>query len=181
MLLSDDVALADRARFLSTQAREPVLHYEHRAVGYNYRMSNILAALGRAQLGRLDAMVAQRRRVRRRYAALVAEWEGVSVFQTAETTLDNCWLTALMLDPAARVSRDQLLEALDRLAIESRPLWKPMHLQPVFAGAHFFGGARAESLFERGVTLPSGSSLSDRELDRVCSALSSVLVGEAVA
>lgn len=178
MLLSDDHRLADHARFLSTQAREPVAHYEHRHIGYNYRMSNILAALGRAQLSRLDGMVARRRAIRARYAEAVTDWPGIDIFQGEGSESDNCWLTALVVDhEEAALTADQLLSGLESMDIEARPLWKPMHLQPVFAGATAFVSGTSESLFRRGVTLPSGSVHDDAAIKRVCAALTDIVEG----
>jgi dTDP-4-amino-4,6-dideoxygalactose transaminase len=171
MLLSDDQALADHARFLSTQAREPVAHYEHRFIGYNYRMSNVLAALGRAQLSRLDSMIERRKRTRESYVKAVAALPGIDVFQ-GDGADDNCWLTALVVDPdLSDVPAATLLQGLDGRGIEARPLWKPMHLQPVFADNTSFVTGTAERLFERGVTLPSGSVHGDAAIARVCEAL----------
>lgn len=178
MLLSSDGALADHARFLSTQAREPVAHYEHRHVGYNYRLSNVLAALGRAQLARLDEMIARRREIRASYAAAVAGVPGVRVFGAAHDDASNCWLTALVLDPGvAPVDAATLGVALDEADIEARPLWKPMHLQPVFAGAPGLVTGVAERLFARGITLPSGSVHDDAAVARVTDVLQAVLGG----
>ena len=171
MLLSNDQELTDRARFLSTQAREPVAHYEHRFIGYNYRMSNVLAALGRAQLSRLDSMIERRKRTRESYVKAVAALPGIDVFQ-GDGADDNCWLTALVVDPdVSDVPAATLLQGLDRRGIEARPLWKPMHLQPVFADNTSFVTGTAERLFERGVTLPSGSVHGDAAIARVCEAL----------
>ncbi|RBY84540.1 DegT/DnrJ/EryC1/StrS aminotransferase family protein [Blastococcus sp. TF02A-30] len=168
MLLTDDAALAQRARYLSTQARQPAVHYEHTEVGYNYRLSNVLAALGLAQLSRLDEMIARRRRLRERYAALVDAVPGVRVFQRAGDDADNCWLTAVLVDPAeAGWSAEDLRAALDADDIESRPLWKPMHQQPVFAGARSFLDGTSDRLFATGLTLPSGSALTDDQVDAV--------------
>lgn len=176
MLLSDDQELADHARFLSTQAREPVSYYEHRFIGYNYRMSNVLAALGRAQLSRLDEMIDRRRRTRDSYVNAVAAWPGIEVFQADGAADDNCWLSALIVDPetAGRSSND-LLQGLDARGIEARPLWKPMHLQPVFDSNESFVSGVAERLFERGVTLPSGSVHGDHAIERVCDALTDIV------
>ncbi len=136
MLVTDDEDLADHARFLSTQAREPVPHYEHRHVGYNYRMSNLLAALGRAQLERLDAMIARRREIRGRYREVVAAMDGITVFQAEGDEDDNCWLTALLVDPdVAPVDASTISRELESRGIEARPLWNPMHNQPVYATA----------------------------------------------
>ncbi len=178
MLLTDDRDLADHARFLSTQAREPVVHYEHRHVGYNYRLSNVLAALGRAQLQRLDAMIARRREIRAAYAELVADVPGVRVFGAEEDKEANCWLSALVLDPsAAPVDANTLATALEKADIEARPLWKPMHCQPVFADTPRLATGVAERLFERGVTLPSGSVHGPEAIRRVLDVLDDVLRG----
>lgn len=193
MLLTDDGTLAARARHLSTQAREPVAHYEHRDVGYNYRLSNLLAALGRAQLVRLDAMIARRHEIRRRYEALFAEVPGTRILggagsaapddarlsdtaqfsgtvqsnSTAQSS-GNAWLTPLVVDPVeAGWDAPALGEWLARTAIETRPLWKPMHLQPVFAHARAELTGAAEHLFRHGLALPSGSALSDADVERV--------------
>ena len=179
MLLSEDEELARHARFLSTQAREPVAHYEHRYLGYNYRMSNVLAALGRAQLSRLDAMIARRREIRARYRAAVADWPGVEIFQDDTSEDDNCWLTALVVDDASPVPASALLAGLEARGIEARPLWKPMHLQPIFAGARAFITGEAERLFTLGVALPSGSVHGPAAIDRVCDALAEILEGGA--
>ncbi|SMY11380.1 DegT/DnrJ/EryC1/StrS family aminotransferase [Brevibacterium jeotgali] len=169
MLLTDDGDVAARARHLSTQAREPVAHYEHRDVGYNYRLSNLLAALGRAQLVRLDAMIARRHEIRRRYEELFAEVPGARILGGAGTDgSDNAWLTPLVVDPdEAGWDAPALGEWLARTAIETRPLWKPMHLQPVFAHARAELTGAAEHLFRHGLALPSGSALSDAEVERV--------------
>lgn len=178
MLLTDDRALADHARFLSTQAREPVAHYEHRHIGYNYRLSNVLAALGRAQLARLDGMIARRREIRAAYAEAVAGVPGVRVFGAEDDATANCWLSALVLDPASSpVDAAKLSAALEDADIEARPLWKPMHLQPVFADAPHLSTGVAERLFRTGVTLPSGSVHGPQEIDRVLAVLHDLLDG----
>jgi dTDP-4-amino-4,6-dideoxygalactose transaminase len=177
MLLSGDETLARHARFLSTQAREPVAHYEHRHVGYNYRMSNVLAALGRAQLTRLDSMIERRREIRQRYREAVADWPGVEIFQGEATEQDNCWLTALVVDESSAVPASAVLAGLEARGIEARPLWKPMHLQPVFSDARTFITGEAERLFRHGVTLPSGSVHGADALDRVCAALVEIREG----
>lgn len=177
MLVTDDGALADRARFLSTQAREPVAHYEHRHIGYNYRLSNILAALGRAQLARLPEMMKRRREIRSRYAEEIADVGGVRVFGAAEDGEANCWLTALVLDESAPVTPEALSAALEAADIEARPLWNPMHLQPIFASAGRLDTGVAERLFRSGVTLPSGSGHDDAAIDRVCTVLAEQFAG----
>jgi dTDP-4-amino-4,6-dideoxygalactose transaminase len=175
MLLSDDVDLISRARYLSTQARQPVSWYEHTEVGYNYRMSNILAALGRAQLSRLDSMIARRREIRDRYAAELADVEGVRLLGgSGDGHVDNCWLTCIVLDPEL-ADASSVIKQLDAVDIEARHLWKPMHAQPVFVGERAFIRGASDELFARGVTLPSGSSLSDDDVERVIVELRSAL------
>lgn len=170
MLLTDDEALADRVRYLATQARQPVVHYEHTDIGYNYRMSNLLAALGRAQLSRLDEMIAARRRMREIYTQMFAAVDGVDVFGAEGDEDDNVWLTSILVDETVTGWAPADLAAhLAGDDIESRPLWKPMHLQPVFAGSRGVISGASERLFERGLTLPSGSALTDPQRDRVTS------------
>ncbi|KQV06137.1 DegT/DnrJ/EryC1/StrS family aminotransferase [Leifsonia sp. Root112D2] len=176
MLLTDDGDLAARARYLATQARQPAAHYEHTEIGYNYRMSNLLAALGRAQLSRLDEMIGRRRAVRQRYRELFADIDGVTLFGGADDESDNMWLTSILVDPAVAGWRAvQLSEALARDDIESRPLWKPMHLQPVFAAAPAAVNGNAQELFETGITLPSGSALTAPQVERVTHAITTFL------
>jgi dTDP-4-amino-4,6-dideoxygalactose transaminase len=171
MLLSDDLDLLGRARYLSTQARQPVSWYEHTEIGYNYRMSNILAALGRAQLARLDSMIARRREIRDRYAAALVDVDGVRLLGGSDDGhVDNCWLTCIVLDPAV-ASAPALIKSLDAADIEARHLWKPMHAQPVFSEARAFVTGVSDRLFANGVTLPSGSALSDDDVDRVVTEL----------
>ena len=171
-LVTDDAELAAHARKLATQAREPVLHYEHREIGFNYRMSNLLAAVGRGQLEGLDAKVARRREINATYRAALEGSAGVA-FPTAAAGSDpSWWLTCLTLDPeVAGADRDGLIAALDAADIEARPVWKPMHLQPVFADLPTVGGAVAAAAFAHGVCLPSGSSLTPVEQDRVVDVL----------
>jgi dTDP-4-amino-4,6-dideoxygalactose transaminase len=177
MVLTDDAALAARCRYLATQARQPVPHYEHTDVGYNYRLSNLLAALGRAQLTRLDEMVARRRQLRARYREVFAGVEGVRLLADADRG-SNCWLTIVVVDPAgAGWKADDLGAHLRSLDIETRPVWKPMHLQPVFAGARAALSGAAGRLFETGLTLPSGSSLGDVAIERILDAIRAFLDG----
>jgi dTDP-4-amino-4,6-dideoxygalactose transaminase len=176
MLLTDDATVAARVRYLSTQARQPVAHYEHTEIGFNYRLSNLLAAVGVAQLERLDEMIDRRRLLRAEYARLFDGCPGVQVFQRPGDGEDNCWLTAVVVDPAAAGwTADDLRTTLDEGGIESRPLWKPMHQQPVFAGARSFVSGAADRLFARGLTLPSGSALEQADIDRVRGAVRSHL------
>jgi dTDP-4-amino-4,6-dideoxygalactose transaminase len=175
MLLTNNAQLAQHVRYLATQARQPVMHYEHTDIGYNYRLSNILAALGRAQLARLDEMIARRRRIRHRYRELFAATPAVHMFDGGDDSADNCWLSSVVVDEAAGWATAELRVHLDKLTIESRPLWKPMHLQPIFATAGSILNGASEWLFERGLTLPSGSGMSDAEFDRVLEAICSFL------
>jgi len=179
-LLTDDARFAARARYLSTQARQPVAHYEHTEVGYNYRLSNLLAALGRGQLSRLDAMIDRRRAVRERYVEMIAGAPGVEIFQREGDESDNCWLTAILVDSdVSGWHAADLAKALDAADIEARPLWKPMHRQPVYRAARAFVSGAADTLFERGLTLPSGSALGPSDLDRVQDATGDLLAGVA--
>jgi dTDP-4-amino-4,6-dideoxygalactose transaminase len=175
-LLTDDERLAERVRYLSAQARQPVAHYEHTEIGYNYRLSNVLAALGLAQLERLEELLARRRRLREGYSELFADTEGVKIFQRECDAEDNCWLTAILVDSVAAEWKPAELSAMLTAAdVESRPLWKPMHQQPVFAGAHAFLRGDADRLFAAGLALPSGSALSSAQVDRVHALIRSFL------
>ncbi|MGW5576813.1 DegT/DnrJ/EryC1/StrS family aminotransferase [Micromonospora chokoriensis] len=175
MLVSDDAALLDRARHLSTQAREPARHYEHRETGYNYRLSNLLAALGRAQLVRLDGMIARRRHLRDQYAKLFAPVPGVQLLG-AEDTESNCWLTVITVErERCGWQADDLAAHLSERDIETRPVWKPMHLQPMHDGAESLLTGAAERLFADGLTLPSGSALTEPQIARVFAAIDEFL------
>jgi dTDP-4-amino-4,6-dideoxygalactose transaminase len=177
MLLTDDADLASRTRYLATQARQPVTHYEHVDIGYNYRLSNLLAALGRAQLTRLDEMIERRRAMRDRYRELFADVDGVEVFGGTNDDEDNFWLTSVAVDTALTGWLPlQLSSALMDDNIESRPLWKPMHLQPVFVNARSVVSGNSEKLFKTGLTLPSGSALSQPQVERVTRAIDRFLV-----
>lgn len=168
MLLTDDAELATRVRYLATQARQPVVHYEHADIGYNYRMSNILAALGRAQLCRLDDMIAKRRALRDRYRELFASVDGVEIFGGEDDAADNFWLTSIVVDgEESGWAAHELSNALGEANIESRPLWKPMHLQPVFREFRGVTNGISQRLFENGLTLPSGSSLTESQIAKV--------------
>lgn len=168
MLLTDDEALASHIRYLATQARQPVVHYEHTDIGYNYRLSNLLAALGRAQLSRLNDMIARRRELRSHYCALFEPVEGTRLLSEHDAADDNFWLSSIVVDPdVAGWHANDLREWLAEVDIESRPLWKPMHLQPVFAGARAAVTGVSQRLFEQGLTLPSGSAMTDDQFNRV--------------
>jgi dTDP-4-amino-4,6-dideoxygalactose transaminase len=175
MLVSRSRDWIEHARKLSTQAREPVPHYEHVEVGFNYRMSNLLAALGRAQLETLDERVAVRRRLGDRYRELLDGVAGVSFMPEAPYGTTNAWLTCIVVAPELfGADREAVRLALEAEDIEARPLWKPMQLQPVFASCLSFGGEVSARLFERGLCLPSGSSLTDEDQDRVVRTILSV-------
>jgi dTDP-4-amino-4,6-dideoxygalactose transaminase len=168
MLVSRDGDRIAHARKLSTQAREAAPHYEHTEIGFNYRLSNLLAAVGRAQLAVLPERIAARRRVNSRYRELLAGVPGISFMPEAPYGRGNCWLTCIFVDPdEAGTDRETIRLALEAEDVESRPLWKPMHLQPVFRDAPAYGGGVSASLFERGLCLPSGSALTDDDQRRV--------------
>jgi len=168
MLVSNDIALIDRARYLSTQARQPVVHYEHTDIGFNFRLSNLLAAVGRGQLRGLDERMARRRAINERYRAALAGLPGIDFMPYAPYGEPNYWLTCILVDPGAfGATHEDIRLALEALDIESRPTWKPLHLQPVYAEAPTVGGAVAASIYDRGLCLPSGSRLAVADLDRV--------------
>ena len=174
MLVSERKDFIDRARFLSTQARDPAPHYEHSHIGYNYRLSNLLAAVGRGQLRVLDQRIEQRRANNAFYREAL-HIPGIEFMPEASYGRSNCWLTCLTVDPKAfGATREDIRTHLDRLDIESRPVWKPMHLQPVFKGCRARGGDVSRDLFERGLCLPSGSSLTTPERDRVAAEVKAV-------
>lgn len=174
-LLTDDAAVRDRVRHLATQAREPVLHYEHREMGFNYRLSNVLAALGRAQLSTVHERVARRRETKAWYRELFSRVPGVTFMPDEPGGRPINWLTVLEVDPVvAGFSRDDIISVLAADDIESRPVWKPMHLQPQFSGAPLIArdsrSVVADRLFARGVCMPSGT-LDDAARRRVVDAL----------
>jgi dTDP-4-amino-4,6-dideoxygalactose transaminase len=176
-LVTDDAALAARCRHLASQAREPVPHYEHVEVGYNYRLSNVLAALGSAQLHRLDEMMKRRRELHDRYAKVFAGVEGVRTL-ASDATGANRWLTVIVVNPAqAGWDAGGLAAHLAAGDIETRLVWKPMHLQPVYAGARRLVSGEAEHLFNHGLALPSGSALCEADFGRVVEAIEVFLGG----
>jgi len=170
-LVGNDKELVDQARFLSTQAKDPFPHYEHSQIGFNYRMSNITAGIGRGQLLVLPERVAQRRAVYEFYRKELGSLAGLHFIPEPEGCYSNRWLTTVLIDPqqAGGVTRETVRLKLEAENIESRPLWKPMHLQPVFREAVAFTNGVSEQLFEQGLCLPSGSSLTTDELHRICS------------
>ncbi|MCU0881094.1 MAG: DegT/DnrJ/EryC1/StrS family aminotransferase [Hyphomonadaceae bacterium] len=175
-LASDSPALIERAMFLATQAREPAPHYEHATWGYNYRLSNVCAAIGLGQMDVIDERVAQRRAVHDRYRAELGQLPGLTFMDEPSGHHANRWLTTITVDPAtAGTDRETIRLALEAANIESRPLWKPMHMQPAFEQYRYIGGTVCEALFERGLCLPSCSSMTEVEMDRVLAALFDVL------
>ena len=178
-LISDNADWIEKARFLATQARDPAPHYQHSHVGYNYRLSNVSAGIGRGQMQVLDERVAARRANQRRYEAFFADYSGVSPLSEPDGMFSNRWLVTVLVDPAKTggVTREDLRLALGADNIEARPLWKPLHLQPIFEGYPYYGDGLSERLFDQGLCLPSGSSLSDEEFARVTVGLRDVLEG----
>jgi dTDP-4-amino-4,6-dideoxygalactose transaminase len=168
MLVTESEEIAVMARHLATQAREPVVHYEHVRLGFNYRMSNLLAALGRAQLSGLAGRIDRRRHTNQAYRAALGDLPGIEFMPQAPYGEPNYWLTCIVIDREQfGADREEIRLALEARDIESRPLWKPLHLQPVFADVPVVGGAVCAGLFERGLCLPSGSSLTAADRDRV--------------
>ena len=168
MLVSRRTEWLARARYLASQARDPAPHYQHSEIGYNYRMSNLLAAVGLGQLRNLDQRLAQRRAHNDYYRSQFASLPGIDVMPEASYGRSNCWLTCITVDPHRfGATREDLRQQLELGNIESRPVWKPMHLQPVFNDCRMRGGAVSERLFERGLCLPSGSSLTPQDRERV--------------
>lgn len=168
MLVSEDQTLIEHALKLATQAREPVPHYEHREIGYNYRLSNISAAIGRGQLLVLEERVNARRRIFDWYQSLLGDLPGIEFMPEAGWGRHSRWLTTLTVDPEEfGASREDVRLALEAENIEARPVWKPMHQQPVFSGYDRVGGRVADDLFDRGLCLPSSSSLSRQQIERV--------------
>jgi dTDP-4-amino-4,6-dideoxygalactose transaminase len=168
LLASNDEALINEARRLSQQARDPAPHYEHTTIGYNYRMSNVAAAIGLGQLSMLPGFVDRRREIFDWYRAALGDLPGVSFMPEAAHGRANRWLTVILVDEARfGASPETVRLALEAENIESRPVWKPMHLQPVFAGVPVTGGAVSESLFRRGLCLPSGTAMTEADLERV--------------
>ncbi len=170
MVVSHDEEKINRIRFLATQARDPAPYYQHSTVGYNYRLSNILAAIGRGQLRVLKDRVRARRKVFQRYVDGLGDLPGVTFMPEASYGVSTRWLTCLTIEPSEfGATREDVRLALEAENIESRPVWKPMHLQPVFQGCEFVGSGVSEELFKKGLCLPSGSSLSKEDQERVIS------------
>lgn len=175
MLVSDDEKLVKKARFLATQARDPAPHYQHSQIGYNYRLSNVLAGIGRGQLQVLQERVEARRRNFAIYEKALADLRGIEFMPEAEFGRATRWLTCLTINPQAfGIDREEVRLGLAERKIESRPVWKPLHMQPVFAQCESIGGEVASDLFTRGLCLPSGSNLTDEDLERTIEAVKAV-------
>jgi pyridoxal phosphate-dependent aminotransferase EpsN len=168
MLVSDDSELIDHARKLATQARDPAPHYQHSEIGYNYRMSNVLAGIGRGQLRVLDERVQRKRAIFELYRQALGDLPGIEFMPEAPWGRHSRWLTTLTVDPQQfGATREDIRLALEAENIEARPLWKPMHLQPIFADCETVGGSVAEALFRQGLCLPSGTAMRPEDQMRV--------------
>ncbi len=178
-LMSEVEEYITKARFLATQARDQAPHYQHSEIGFNYRMSNVCAAIGRGQMEVLNDRVAKRRANFDFYERNLGSLPGVQLLKEPEGFFSNRWLSTILIDPekTGGVTRERVAEVLQAQNIESRPLWKPMHLQPVFKDSPFYGDGTAEELFKYGLCLPSGSNLSDADLNRVLEIIVNVLKG----
>ena len=172
-LLSNNIDIVAKARFLAAQAKEDAPHYEHTTMGYNYRMSNISAAIGVGQLKVLEERVAARRANHDFYQELLSGIEGIRFLAEPDEFYSNRWLSCVLIDPekTSGISCEQVRLALEKENIESRPLWKPMHMQPLFKNHKFFGTGLSEKLFEQGICLPSGSNLTPQQKERISSQL----------
>ncbi|WP_376697739.1 DegT/DnrJ/EryC1/StrS family aminotransferase [Salirhabdus euzebyi] len=180
MLVSNDLEALKKARFLAAQAKDPAPYYEHSEIGYNYRLSNILAALGRAQLLQIEERVEKRRQIFKRYVDEIGNQPGIVFMPEGKESISNRWLTTLTIDPKViSVSPFEVIKALEKEKIEARHIWKPLHLQPVFKNNTFFPHKQdkvvSEELFEQGLCLPSGSSLTEDQQDRVIKLIKQVL------
>jgi dTDP-4-amino-4,6-dideoxygalactose transaminase len=177
MLLSDNPKKIEKAKFLATQARENFPHYQHEEMGYNFRMSNVLAGIGRGQMEVLKERIESRRSNFNYYKEKLGQIPGISFLKELEGSISNRWLTIILLDPklTGGIGREDLRLALAAENIESRPLWKPMHMQPLFESAPYFGKGIAMKLFKHGLCLPSGSNLTNEELDRVIGVIKNVI------
>lgn len=175
MLVSEDADLIQQARFLATQARDSAPHFQHSQIGYNYRLSNVLAAIGRGQLQALPQRVSSRRSNFEEYKAALSHLPGISFMPISELGQPNYWLSCIVVDPALfGATREDIRLALEQENIEARPVWKPMHLQPVFQGCRVRGGSVATDIFDQGLCLPSGSNLCEDDLERVIATIHAV-------
>lgn len=175
-LVAHDEAIVAKARFLATQARDAAPHYEHTHIGYNYRMSNICAGIGRGQMEVLNKRIEQRRAVYQQYYNKLKNIKGINLLDEPAGCFSNRWLSTILIDPTETggITRETLRLALDKENIESRPLWKPMHMQPIFKGSPFYGDGTSEKLFENGLCLPSGSNLTAEDMQRIFEVIDAV-------
>ncbi|MEN7551151.1 aminotransferase class I/II-fold pyridoxal phosphate-dependent enzyme [Rapidithrix thailandica] len=176
-LLSNNKEWIEKARFLATQARDVAPHYQHSEIGFNYRMSNVCAGIGRGQMQVIDQRVNQRRKVFEFYQEIFKNSEGITLQQESSENFSNRWLSCILIDPSIKnqIKTETILQALADENIEGRPLWKPMHLQPVFEKAPFYGDGTAEILFQTGLCLPSGSNMTEEDLSRISQVLDHLL------
>jgi len=172
MLVSDYEERIQKVRFWATQARDKARHYQHSEIGYNYRMSNIVAGIGRGQLKVLDQRVAKKRYIYDFYKRELGGLEGIEMMPINEWNEPNCWLSCITI--RGKVKPIDIMVALENENIETRPIWKPMHMQPVFEGYDFIGKGVSEQIFESGVCLPSDTKMTDEDLERVCSIIKSL-------
>lgn len=172
MLVSDDEERIAKVRFWSTQARDKARHYEHSELGYNYRMSNVLAGIGKGQLKVLDRRLAQKKHIFEFYRENLSHLEGLKMMPVNDWNEPNFWLSCITL--SGKVKPMEILEALERENIESRPIWKPMHMQPFYKGCDFVGSGISQKIFERGLCLPSDTKMTDDDLNRVCGVIKKV-------
>lgn len=170
-LMSDEKWITEKAKFLATQAREIAPHYEHKEIGFNYRMSNILAGIGRGQMEVLPLRIEQRRKVYARYVEQLSSISEIRFLPEPEGTFSNRWLTCILIDRNSKISREDIRIALEKENVDARPLWKPMHLQPVFKDYPYYGSGVCADLFERGLCLPSGSNLEEKDQEMICSVI----------
>ncbi len=179
ILASDDADIIDQARYLATQARLNVPHYEHETIGYNYRMSNIVAAIGIGQLEVLQLRVQQKRQINAWYKEELGDVPGIRFMPSADYGVENCWLTVIQIDHTAfGVGPLAVMRALDQENIESRPVWKPMHCQPAYAGCRVRGGRVAEQLYANGLCLPSGTAMNRETVQEICGLIRACAVSE---
>lgn len=179
-LIADNRELVERARFLSTQARDSAPHYEHSEIGYNYRMSNISAGIGRGQMKVIKDRINQRRKIYDTYVQHLSQIKGISFLSEPDGYFSNRWLTTIIIDPESNdgIDREVIRKCLEKQNIESRPLWKPMHLQPVFANYPAFLNGLSTTLFNNGLCLPSGSNLKDDDVNSVITQIKKCFKGK---
>jgi dTDP-4-amino-4,6-dideoxygalactose transaminase len=175
-MITNSVEQKNRAVFLSTQARDIAVHYQHSEIGYNYRMSNVCAGIGRGQMEVLDKHLAKRREMQKFYSEIFSTNEAVRVFTEPNSDFfSNHWLSCVIFDPSlTKITTEELRVALEKENIESRPLWKPMHLQPIFKNCSYFGGKISENLFKNGLCLPSSSNLTDNDRERIAKVINTL-------